>query len=74
VVLILLLAAQRELGTLIKLIGVAFSWYVHHDEVFAQLVLVEVIHSHRVMIHLAVVLKPGNTRGVLRIDTLSTDR
>lgn len=55
-VLILFLAAERELGALVQLVRVALPGYVHHDEVFPELVLVQVIHTHGVVVHLAVVL------------------
>ena len=45
-VLILLLAAQRQLCALIELVSVALPRYVHHDEVLTKLVLVSVIHAH----------------------------
>lgn len=56
-VLILLLAAKRELCTFIELIGIAFTRDIHHDEVLTQLVLIRhVVKPHRVVVHLAVVL------------------
>ena len=55
-ILILFLAAQSQLGALVKLISVAFSRNVHHDKVLTQLVLIRVVHPDRVVVHLAVVL------------------
>ena len=46
VVLILLLAAESELGTLVELVGVAFARDVHHNEVLAELVLVKIVQPH----------------------------
>ena len=55
-VLVLLLAAESELGTLIELICVPLTWYIHHDEVLTELILVRIVHPDRVVIHLTVVL------------------
>ena len=55
-VLVLLLAAESELGTLIELICVALTWNIHHDEILTELVLVRIVHPYRVVIHLTVVL------------------
>ena len=47
VVLVLLLAAEGQFRALVQLVGVAFPRDVHHDEVFAQLILVCVVqHTH----------------------------
>lgn len=67
VVLILLLAAESELGTLIKLVGVALAGDVHHNEVLTKLILIKVVHSHRVVVHLTVVLQSCYPRCILRI-------
>ena len=56
VVLVLLLAAECKLSTLIQLICVALTRYVHHDEVLTELVLVRIVHPYRVVVHLTVVL------------------
>ena len=73
VVLVLLLAAKGQLGALIQLISVSLSWNVHHDEIFAQLILVCIIHPHGIMIHLTVVLHSSDNRGVLRMDSGGTN-
>ena len=44
-VLVLLLAAEGQLGALVQLISVALTRYVHHNEVLTELVLIRVIHS-----------------------------
>lgn len=64
-VLVLFLAAQSQLSALVKLVSVAFSRNVHHNEVLTQLVLVRVVHSDRVVIHLAVVLHCCQDRSVV---------
>jgi len=45
-VLILLLAAESQLGALVQLVSIAFPGNIHHYEVLAKLVLVRVIHPH----------------------------
>jgi len=45
-VLILLLAAESQLGALVQLVSIALPGNIHHYEVLAKLVLVRVIHPH----------------------------
>ena len=37
-IVVLLLAAECELGALVEMVGVAFPWYVHHDEVLTKVI------------------------------------
>ena len=55
-VLVLLLAAQRQFRALVQLVRVALPGDIHHDKVLSELILVRVVHPDRVMVHLAVVL------------------
>lgn len=50
------------------MVCIAFSWDVHHDKIFTELILVRVIHSNGVMVHLAVVLHGSQHRSIVRVD------
>lgn len=73
VVLVLLLAAESQLGALIQLVSISFSWNVHHDEIFSQLILICVIHPHRIVIHLTIILHSSDDRCILGMNAGSTD-
>jgi len=72
-VLVLLLAAESQLGALIQLVSISLSWNIHHDEVFTQLILVCVIHPHRIVVHLTIILHSLDDRCILGMNAGSTD-
>ena len=73
VVLILLLAAESQFSALVQLVGVTFPRNVHHNEVFAQLVLVSIIEPHGVMVNLARILHSDQLGLVCWLDAGASD-
>jgi hypothetical protein len=67
-VLVLLLAAEGELRTLVQLVSIALPRNVHHDEVLPKLVLVRLVQPHGIMLQLTVVLHNDQARSVLLIN------
>lgn len=67
-VLVLFLAAQRQFRALVQLVRVALPRDIHHDEVLSELILVSIVHSDRVMVHLAVVLHGSEHGRIVRMD------